>query len=139
MLLTGVFFVVCVVAEAIAFSGINNCEIKDGWTQFETANKTSTVAALDLDASNIKLGEPFSFTVKLCGDCEKQPDRLTANAIMPAHQHGMNYTPKVTFDEDSEHYAVSGFLFHMPGRWEITLSRYQGDDVIHYTYNVIVS
>ena len=56
---------------------------------------------------------------------------------MPAHQHGMNYTPTVNFVEENN-FEVSDFLFHMPGVWEITVASYVGEVVTHYTKSVLI-
>ena len=65
----------------------------------------------------IRVGEPFAIRISLC-------DPLLAleevDAGMPVHGHGMNYRPVVSLAEDSVVNA-DGFLFHMPGSWEIGL------------------
>jgi len=137
--LTGLFFAACVVAEAVAFVGKPNCEITEGWSVLQANQENSFKAIYDLKADEVKLGKPFSFGVKICGDEEKTPDRITANAMMPAHQHGMNYTPTVEVDEDSSTYRVSDFLFHMPGVWEITVSSYLDEDVTHFTQDITIN
>lgn len=137
--LTGLFFVICLAAEAIAFAGSENCEVSKGWSAMQTTKENSSKATYDLQTNEIGLGKPFSFAVKICGDEDITPERVTANAIMPAHQHGMNYTPTVEFDKDSNTYKVSDFLFHMPGVWEITVSSYQGEAVTHFTKNITIN
>ena len=120
--LSSVMFVMCVAAEGVSFVG-------------KPCQKPAT---FELPTETIKLGEPFSFKVSLCSKNNRKPDRVTANAIMPAHQHGMNYTPTVTFDEKSNRYVISDFLFHMPGEWEITVSSYLGDKVTHHVKTVLI-
>lgn len=136
---TSLFFVICVFAEALAFVG-PSCEVPKGWMVMETENESNNdqQTIIDLDASTIRIGQPFSFNVSLCSDNEVKPDRMTVNAIMPAHQHGMNYTPTVSYIEESKSFEVDGFLFHMPGVWEITIASYQGEDVTHYSKNITV-
>ena len=137
VILTGLFFVVCVAAEALAFVNAP-CEGKS-WQIMQTSNDTSKAGKINLNNSEIKLGQPFSFEFKICDDESNKPDRVTANAMMPAHQHGMNYTPKVTYDRSKQRYHIEGFVFHMPGRWEITISSYRDDSVIHYTQDVTLN
>ena len=136
---TGVFFVICVYAEALAFVG-GPCEIPKGWIAMETEKESNrnNKALFDLDASAISIGQPFSFNVSLCGESDVNPDRVTVNAIMPAHQHGMNYTPTVSYIEDADSYEVEGFLFHMPGVWEITVASYMDENVTHYTKSIMI-
>jgi hypothetical protein len=135
--LTGIFFVICVFAEALAFVG-KSCEIPENWIAMETEDDSENRAIFDLDASAISIGQPFSFNVSLCGDEKGKPDRLTANAIMPAHQHGMNYIPTVSYLKEANNFEVEGFLFHMPGVWEITVASYRGEDVTHFTKSIMI-
>jgi len=136
--LTGLFFVSCVVVEAFAFAG-KACQVPDNWSLLETSQKESAAAIVDLQTDKISLGQPFSFKFALCDKAHSIPDRVTADAIMPAHQHGMNYTPTVAFDEASKSFEVEDFLFHMPGEWEITISSYHGETATHYTKTVTIN
>ena len=135
---TGVFFVICILAEALAFVG-TSCEIPKGWVAMDTEkeNQSDNIALFSLDVAAINIGQPFSFKVSLCGESETKLDRLTVNAIMPAHQHGMNYTPAVSYIDESDSFEVEGFLFHMPGIWVITVASYVGEDVTHYTKSIM--
>ncbi|HEY9840687.1 MAG TPA: FixH family protein, partial [Candidatus Obscuribacterales bacterium] len=51
--------------------------------------------------------------------------KLTADATMPEHNHGMNVKPKVKALGQGL-YEIQGFLFHMPGYWEINLGIEKG-------------
>ncbi|MGQ0552636.1 MAG: hypothetical protein ACT4PU_05400 [Planctomycetota bacterium] len=56
------------------------------------------------------------------------PDlELELNAIMPAHGHGMNRTPRITRQPDGS-FLVEGMLFHMEGRWDLVLILRAGSD-----------
>ena len=46
------------------------------------------------------------------------PERVVLDAHMPEHRHGMNYRTKVT-PRGAGRYSSEGWLFHMPGRWEV--------------------
>ena len=136
--LTGLLFAICLIAETLAFAS-RSCDAPTGWTEMEATKKDSAAIIIDLDASKITLGKPFTFKVALCGDESQKPDRITVDAIMPAHQHGMNYTPGIRLNESSKYYEVTDFLFHMPGVWEITVSGYRGEKVTHYTKKVTIN
>jgi len=136
--LTIIFLVACVTAEALTFVG-KSCEVPEDWSLLETTQKESAAAIIDLQTDAIILGQPFSFKFTLCDETDSVPDRVTANATMPAHQHGMNYTPTVAFDKASNNFEIEDFLFHMPGEWEITISSYQGEAVTHYTKIIAVN
>jgi len=45
---------------------------------------------------------------------------LVVRATMPEHGHGMNVEPRAFAQPDGS-YRVRGLLFHMGGRWELTL------------------
>ena len=69
-------------------------------------------------APAIKLAEFFGLEIAVCAkDGGAGPAALRVDARMPAHQHGMNYRPKVAALGDGR-FAASGLLLHMPGRWE---------------------
>ena len=150
--LTFVFLFLCISAEVFAFDD-SNCGLSETWSEVQNQqddlkqSKNNIVKMpslkLILDSNNIKLGQPFSFNVELCNNNKEQvvskPDRITADAIMPAHQHGMNYIPKINFNDATKGYEVSGFLFHMPGEWEITISSYYADKATHYTKLITIN
>ncbi|WP_162896822.1 hypothetical protein [Ruegeria sp. AD91A] len=69
-----------------------------------------------LAVDEIPLAQPFSILVSVCdGTAVRQ---LHVDAIMPAHRHGMNYTPNVTALGGGA-FRVDDMLFHMPGLWEL--------------------
>jgi hypothetical protein len=70
---------------------------------------------------SVTVGEPFSVLLSVCDRNGKPFDgRLRASAEMPAHKHGMNYRPSVTFEGHGK-FRLQGFLFHMPGQWRVIL------------------
>jgi hypothetical protein len=67
----------------------------------------------------IKVGQPFTIEVAACIGPGNAPRRIRIDARMPAHGHGMNYTPtEKTLGPG--HARFAGLVFHMPGRWEIS-------------------
>jgi len=65
----------------------------------------------------IRVGEPFAIRISLCIPMLELEE---VDAGMPAHGHGMNYRPAVSSAADGV-VTADGFLFHMPGTWEISL------------------
>jgi len=145
VLISAVFVIACFIAESYAFVASDECKIGDGWIAMSTADtaedseENPEMAIINLKPDEIALGKPFSFNLKVCAEQMVKPDRITVDATMPAHKHGMNYTPTVAFDEESNSYKVEDFLFHMPGEWEISLSTFQGEAATHYTKVVRVN
>ena len=100
--LTTGFLLACVYSNAYALDE-GTCQPQETWNKIETTHEVyanQANLALELDINTIVLGKPFSFKVKHCDDKgvnqSVKPDRITADAIMPAHQHGMNYTAKIS-------------------------------------------
>ncbi|RVU84776.1 hypothetical protein EOL70_11035 [Leucothrix sargassi] len=137
-LFTILFIIGCFAVDAYAFVA-QECKARDGWTAFQSPKSVETKLMSDLANKDISLGQPFSFQVAVCPKSKNTPDRIVANATMPAHKHGMNYTPTVTFDEETNLYSINDFLFHMPGVWKVSVSTYHGDIATHYVKIITVS
>jgi YtkA-like len=98
---------------------------------------TTFEAALQTDPAPVIVGAPFAVKFHVCAAGGKTIDRLTIDATMPAHRHGMNYKPEIAALGDGK-YEARGFLFHMPGQWEITLSVYSGGTPSYLKLNLDV-
>lgn len=81
----------------------------------------------------VPLARPFSMQVLVCDP--DQADDMRVDAMMPAHQHGMNYTPQVT-DQGKGVFQIDGMLFHMPGEWEIQVDIEFDQKSVPYTHIV---
>jgi hypothetical protein len=64
-------------------------------------------------APALRVGEHFALELQVC----PAPGRLSVDAWMPDHRHGMNYRPSLA-NLGGGRYRAEGLLFHMPGRWE---------------------
>ena len=70
----------------------------------------------------IAVSEPFALEISVCAKSAAQPaEGIAVDAVMPEHRHGMNYRPSVARIESAAgaRYRSEGWMFHMPGRWEI--------------------
>ena len=79
----------------------------------------SAVKGILRTESTILVGEAFAVDLEFCG--EEQVVLLEVDATMPAHGHGMNYTPELgerVNTADGSRYRAEGMLFHMPGEWQ---------------------
>jgi len=111
------------------------CLPPDAGQPMTAAGAARFAAALRMNPSPVKVGTPFVVDLRVCALDGAKVERLAIDATMPAHRHGMNYKPKITAQGDGRHEA-RGFLFHMPGWWEITLSVYADGKPSHLTYGV---
>jgi len=62
----------------------------------------------------IEVGRHFSIDFAVC----PAPESVRVDASMPAHRHGMNYTPSIVPLGEGR-YRAEGLMFHMPGHWEL--------------------
>lgn len=86
-----------------------------------------------VEADEIPLSKPFDLDIRVCPAVDGP---LKIDATMPAHQHGMNYTPKIE-SLGQGHFNVTGMVFHMAGDWQIELLA--GDDASErFTLDVTV-
>jgi hypothetical protein len=68
----------------------------------------------------VQVGAHFALDFAVCPrGSAKVPRAVRVDATMPEHRHGMNYRP-VCDGKSAAMYRAEGFLFHMPGRWDLT-------------------
>ena len=108
-------------AASSAWAGA--CGTPESWHTLTPEDKASFRAALKIGPKTPTVGAPFDVEFKICSADTKPLDQLSVDATMPAHKHGMNYQPQLNQKGDG-HYKATGFLFHMPGQWKITVSVY---------------
>ena len=100
--------------------------------QQSTTNTVIAGDGMDISlspVSDINVSEPFSVDVTLCAE-NIEDTSIVLDATMPAHGHGMNYTPEVTrlHENDSAvHFRVDGMVLHMPGEWQWSVDVNSGD------------
>ncbi|GAA5508026.1 hypothetical protein [Novipirellula caenicola] len=80
------------------------------------------LSELDVLEEHIVINKPFSFSFILEEKSGRFPvdDEFTVNceAVMPAHNHGMNYEPEIAILKGGM-VTVKGMVFHMPGEWQV--------------------
>ena len=77
----------------------------------------------------------FSVVIHLCS--RQAIERITVDAHMPEHRHGMNYKPRMVQNPDGSYHAT-GFLFHMPGKWEFVFEVRADGEVERFSHAVMV-
>ncbi len=123
-----VFFILFV--GIASMQSVVACELAKGWTRMEAASvqkiksQHELSAALKIIPKTIEVGEPFSVEIVLCGTKLNGIDRVTIDASMPAHKHGMNYRPVVK-KLNNNSFRGENMLFHMPGVWRIDFAAFQ--------------
>jgi len=81
--------------------------------------------------SPVPVGQYFRLALVACTSAQ-QPfaGTIAIDANMPLHRHGMNYRASVRSQGDGR-YLAEGLLFHMPGRWQITIDTDDGQQREH--------
>ena len=74
--------------------------------------------------SSIERNRHFSVDVSIApaveGEAPGKDLKISVDADMPAHRHGMNTRPEVTKFAENQ-YRADGMLFHMGGDWVISV------------------
>lgn len=92
------------------------CDMPEGWVSMKSDAPGDIVVLAKIPVEPIQVATPFDIDIKVCGT---DADDIVFDAIMPAHQHGMNYVPS-TQALEAGHYKGTGMFFHMPGNWQIS-------------------
>jgi hypothetical protein len=95
---------------------------------FERLAAANAEIAYRWDPASLKVGQFFSAEVISCRP-SAGVTRISIDATMPAHAHGMNYRPKTT-EISPGHYRFTGLMLHMPGRWQVAIDLYDGTRLV---------
>ncbi len=103
---------VALVAASCA-SAFAACDAKPGAMRAVSPN---AVVLFQPRPAPIKVGELFALDVEVCAT-KGEARGVSMDATMPEHKHGMNYKPVVKKSAGNT-WSATGFMFHMPGRWQ---------------------
>lgn len=90
---------------------------------------------IQFNPKDMPLNVAFDAIVTVCSQSERAPTRLTVDATMPAHGHGMNYGLNAV-RVDGRTYEVKNFLLHMPGVWRLEVTVYENNKPHRFTHDV---
>ena len=107
------------------------CDISAGQKMLHKAEAPWTMR-IQLNPKDVPLNKPFDAVVTVCSQTGKFPSRLTIDATMPAHKHGMNYKPK-TSKLDNRTFKAENLLFHMPGSWRLEVTAYTNENAYRFS------
>ena len=106
-------------------TGATACPTQDGFVAF--APEFDSAAKVYVGIPDITVSQPFKVGVEICGAEAFEIERIKVDAMMPTHQHGMNYAPDVTQADDGLLEAFP-MVFHMPGDWQITVETWENGE-----------
>lgn len=110
------------------------CDIPTGWVEMEGPPHDTSTVAISLGQLPLAINRPFDAEIMVCSR-GSDVERLKIDAVMPLHNHGMNYYPEVIRMSD-ETFGVTGMFFHMPGNWRILVSAHKDDSSKRFTLDV---
>ena len=85
----------------------------------------------------VSVAKHFKVDVEACAKSGPPPESLKVDATMPEHKHGMNYRPTIVSLGDGS-FRVDGMVFHMPGRWELSIDVRDGEESERLSHELIV-
>jgi hypothetical protein len=114
--------VVYVAAATIAEA----CEVPAGFAPRGRTESDGVVVVFRTAPASIEVGRHFAVETVVCAAEGGAPALTWVDAAMPEHRHGMNYRPTLTAKGEGR-YVAEGFLFHMPGRWQLIFDVARGE------------
>jgi hypothetical protein len=93
-----------------------------GWVVFSD----HYMVAFRPEPMQIQVGEPFSLLFNVCTKSNNPAELVAVDARMPDHKHGMNYRPTIRAG-GRRPLSRRGMVFHMPGRWELSIDVRAGE------------
>lgn len=81
------------------------------------------------------VSQPTGLQLVVCPGDANEVSNLAVDAWMPAHQHGMNYTPDIRALGKGR-YAITNIVYHMPGLWQLTVTLRSGAERASYTLDM---
>ncbi|MEO9275398.1 hypothetical protein ABFY09_11070 [Marinomonas sp. 5E14-1] len=86
-------------------------------------------------SEDLTVGQPFELQILSCKGGQPFTGDISASAIMPTHNHGMNYRPSFVMEKPGQ-YKGAGFLFHMFGVWQLRLALVSDGQKYHFEHDV---
>ena len=86
----------------------------------------------------VPMGRHFTVDIAVCPRAgAAPPERVSLDARMPEHGHGMNYKALVK-PAGAGRFHAEGLMFHMPGRWELTFDVHEGASAVRLTDSIVL-
>jgi hypothetical protein len=113
------------VAGFVDRAAADACEPPAGFTPRARVEASGVAVIFRTVPDPIEIGRHFRLEAVVCAGGGRDgatgdtaPVLTRVDADMPEHRHGMNYRPTLSATERGR-YVAEGFMFHMPGRWQL--------------------
>ena len=104
-----------------------------GWVVFSD----HYMVAFRPEPMRIEVGQPFSLLFNVCTKCE-QPGRAGGGRCPDAGAQARHELPADHRGRGDGRYRVDGLIFHMPGRWELSIDVRAGEESERLTHDFIL-
>ena len=111
--------IVLILLGSVHATASDPCQLPAGWQPMTTTTEGAIRAAVAPATTPIIVAKPFAIEFAVCSN-DHSIEQITVDAVMPAHNHGMNYRPEVS-NNGNRRYSAKPMLFHMPGVWRINV------------------
>lgn len=127
--LAAAFFSCALSAPALA------CDAPTGASRLESSRY---VVFYRTTPPRIQASRHFTMELTVCAKSGAPlPEAVRVDATMPAHGHGMNYRVDVAA-RGGGRFEAKGFMFHMPGRWELVFEVRGGNTWDRLTHEIVL-
>jgi hypothetical protein len=114
-----------------------NCPLDLGHGTGWVIYSSHYLVAFRPEPMRIEVGQPFSLLLNVCTKSNSPAELVAVDAQMPDHRHGMNYRPSIVAGTDGR-YRAEGLVFHMPGRWELSIDVRAGEETERLSHDIIL-
>jgi hypothetical protein len=104
-----------------------------GWVVFSD----HYMVAFRPEPLHVEVGEPFALLFNVCTKSNNPAELVAVDALMPDNKQVMKYRPTIVPAGDGR-YRAEGMVFHMPGRWELSIDVRAGEESERLTHEIIV-
>jgi hypothetical protein len=124
-------------ALLLSFSAWADCPLDLGHGTGLVVFSDHYLVAFRPEPLRIEVGEPFSLLFNVCTKSNSPGELVAVDAQMPEHRHGMNDRPTIVSLGEGR-YRVDGMMFHMAGRWEISIDVRAGEESERLSHEFIL-
>lgn len=114
---------------ALASFGAAAQEVDETWAQLSDGGRFRVSVTSNLQPIAINQIHSWVLHVSNTDGESLAGAEITVTGGMPAHDHGLPTTPRMTQELGNGDYLIEGMRFHMNGSWEVAFTISVGSDI----------
>lgn len=122
-------------SSEVASDSATGCDFPAGW--HVKSNSSGDLVAFSFAQNPVPISMPITLYYVLCLTGSQPAETSDVDAIMPKHQHGLNYYPTVE-TIGKNRFQASGIVFHMQGEWEIQVTANPEKEPRKITFDLVL-